>query len=826
MRLFVLLFLIVFLSFERASSQDSLRLSNDNSKEGIKQNIELLKKYYTSNSEKDPVKAHAYILKALEFATKAKDKELEESLYNFVGRAYEAKGNHSLAIEYYLKSLAILKEKKLYGGQIFCLNDIGNCYFATENFDKALIYYRKAIDIGNEHPEEKAALAVAYNNEGLVFFQHKNYYRALENHRLAFQLRLKVKDPSSWAHSCKTIGVDFTKLGIADSAEHYLKKALHYNSMVDDSLQIAIVWKLESEMFITFNKFAKADSTIHLATNYFRKYHAYKPLITMELSIAEILAEKKQYAKAEPFFLAAIENSKLSKSDNYLGNAYQGLIAMYINSGKRERANEYYHKLISLKDALLAEQMHQAFDLATSQDEIHKLDRQITEAKLKQTKAEAQLESQEIKLKLFLSITIGGAVVALLLNVFLFIQRSQNKKLKMATQNAQNALQAKSEFFSNMSHEIRTPLNGIVGFTELLAAETMTQLQKEYVQSIKFSTDNLMVIINDVLDLSKIESGRLNLEIKDFNLHHLIKEISRNYKIQSKAKGIHYEFFQASDVPIFIRGDQVRIFQILGNLLNNALKFTSDGSINFTISTSQNGQALLFVIKDTGIGIELEKQKHIFEKFTQAEESITRIFGGSGLGLTISKKMANLMDGEISLTSMPGHGSEFTFTLRNFHSEKNIQQPASADDSTLKHSKILTLVKPKLRKVLSVDDNLINQKVITINLKNLGFEVELAANGLEALKKIAEKDYALVLMDFHMPEMNGFEATRQIRKMEDPVKAKIKIIGISADVFDNSKTEAVEAGMNFILNKPINKDDLLNLVAEITKENSSEKIAS
>ncbi len=794
--------------------------------EKVQKRVELYKTLYNHHIEKDPAKAHSYILTALELATDLGNKSLEEQLYNFMGRGYEAKGNYSLAIEYYLKSLSVLKQENAFGGQIFCLNDIGNCYYAIEKFDKALEYYQQGIALAKQHPDQKMAYAVSLNNQGLVLYQNKEYYKALENHKQAYQYRIESKEPSTWAHSCITIGNDYTKLGVVDSAEFYYAEAYRFCSIDRDSIQLAKVWRLQGEMYASFNKFQKSDSTLQLAANYFISNKAYMPLAKMYLSLADISIEKKQYPKAESFYKKVIEFASLGETDAILGHAYEGLIKLYNQSGQGGRVIDYYQKLLVLKDTLLTSQMHQAFELASSQDEIFKLDNQIAEAKLSKSKTDGLLKVQESKLNAFVVISIIGVVFALLLIALIIYLRFQNRKLKVATIDAQSALKAKSDFFSNMSHEIRTPMNGIVGFSELLLSEKLSEKEREFAQSIKFSADNLMVIINDILDLSKIDSGKLNLEITDFNLHELIREISRNYQIQSKAKGLHFDLEMEKTIPVIIKGDTVRIFQILGNLLNNALKFTNEGTILFKIYMSADKQKLFFSIKDTGIGISADKQKYIFEKFTQAEENITRIFGGSGLGLAIAKKMAELMGGDISLESKTAQGSEFTFYITNFASEKSNVVSIDTPLSTPDKSKLVTMHPAKQLKVLSVDDNSVNQKIVTLFMKSAGYEVDLAMNGFEALEKLELNDYAIILMDFHMPEMDGFETTRRIRKHDNKQKATLKIIGLSADVFENSRIMAMDAGMDAILHKPIKKEDLYNLVAELTNKANEEKLAS
>lgn len=831
MKVVKLLLICVLLGFSYLSKSQQLeKLKEVHSPSDIRENIETYKKCYEYYIFKEPAKAHKCILNALELTVKIGDKNLEESLYSFIGNGYFQRGNYTLAIEYYKKSLGMLKQRSDTAGVMYALNDIGNCHFASGAYEKAQEFYREAISMGKNNSKfnVRDAMAVSLNNEGLVYAEQGLHYRALENHKLGFTYR-EPKNFASLAHSARSIGLDYVRLKVADSAEVYYRKAIKYCQLADDSMQMAAVWKAQSEMYATFDKSFKSDSTLRLAEKYFVNNNVYLQLAKTYVSLAELWFEKKNYSKCETYFFNAEEFAIKAKADALIGNAYEGLIKLYNATGQEGKSSKYYTKLIDLKDQLLMNQMRQAYENSTSQDEIYHLDKKIAEANLIQLETKSKLTLQESRNKTLQILLVLGTCIAVLLIAFIFYTLQQNNKLKKATKAAEEALKSKTEFFSNMSHEIRTPMNGIVGFTDLLLSERLPEKLREYVNGIKFAADNLMVIINDVLDLSKIESGKLNVERADFNLHNLLKEIGRNYKIQTKAKAIHFDMNVSPDVPVMIKGDSVRIFQVLGNLLNNAIKFTNEGTISFSITFNPEKKQLLFTVKDTGIGIEPEKQAYIFEKFTQAEANTSRIFGGSGLGLPIAKKMAEFMDGDITLKSELGKGSEFTFCLSNF--ESNAKAPEVATPIVLEKprkekNKVVVLPTSGKPKLLSVDDNSVNQKVVIMYLKNSGYDVGTASNGLEAIEKVEKNNYQVILMDFHMPEMDGFEATRKIRAMSDSAKSNAIIIGLTADVFENSRNLALEAGMNSILNKPIKKDELLSKVSEMTKSMGDSRLAS
>ncbi|MCD4773660.1 MAG: response regulator [Bacteroidales bacterium] len=390
-------------------------------------------------------------------------------------------------------------------------------------------------------------------------------------------------------------------------------------------------------------------------------------------------------------------------------------------------------------------------------------------------------------------------------------------ELNKAKQISEEATLAKSSFLANMSHEIRTPLNGIIGMADLaLMDKDNTEGQTERLNDIKQSGESLLDIINEILDISKIEADKLVLEEVEFSISKLLNKIEKLLSVKTLQKELDFQINISSDLPDILLGDPLRIRQILINLAGNAIKFTNKGSVTINVKLLEKKNDNLkieFSVEDTGIGISKEKIDSLFDSYSQAEKSTSRTHGGTGLGLMISKKLVEMMNGKVEVESEESKGSKFYFIIEL----KQGKTPKTTDKTSIKKTE-KNKIPSKQLSILVAEDQLINRKIIFQLLKIAGHNVTIAENGKIALEKAKSEKFDIIFMDIQMPEMDGLEATKMIRKYEKKNNNHTPIAAMTAHAMKGDKEICLAAGMNYYLTKPINQAELNSVIEKSQNE--------
>ncbi|KAB2932400.1 MAG: response regulator [Leptonema illini] len=387
--------------------------------------------------------------------------------------------------------------------------------------------------------------------------------------------------------------------------------------------------------------------------------------------------------------------------------------------------------------------------------------------------------------------------------------RTEMRERMLAQQEAEKHAAVKSEFLANMSHEIRTPMNAILGMAELLDATKLDEQQKEYVRIFRRAGDSLLNILNDILDLSRIESGRFAIDYKPFSLSETMDVLEKTFRPGFMQKGLNFTIIMPDLLPVYVFGDSNRLFQVLSNLLSNALKFTEKGAVRLTVSARQNQRHLWlnFAVEDTGIGMTDEQLEHIFSRFYQADSGVARRFSGSGLGLALSRQLIQLMGGSIRVRSKVGEGSIFEFDMRT---EVYTGRPEAIESQPLAHKALQSPFR-----ILAVDDTDENLFLVRKFLEPTSWILTTVTNGPEAIKMLPSVDPDLILLDIQMPGMDGFAVLREIRRIDTAAGMRRPIVALTGQALEEEKNRIHEAGFDLHLTKPISRVRLIEAILEL-----------
>ncbi len=666
--------------------------------------------------------------------------------------------------------LAFYDEAACIFEQIEKLEDAVSCYRKLSEIQSGISNFKDALDtelkalrlikIYNDPLQE----ANGQNRIGEILKNIGDYKKAISHHEMALEITGEVGDKSLMSATCFYIGNCYNWVNELDMAYNYLDRALTIaEDLKDKSLQV----KPTGSLAILYTKLREYDK----ALDYFFRAIELANALGNKLLKADLLQhlgklhlETRKYEDALSVLDESLNIVNEEEVKAPLGQIYMLLAEVYEKKGDFREALNYYKKFMVISGDVVNE--------------------------------EVALKSKGLQLK------------------YDFEELRKEKDL------AERTVRLKDEFIANLSHEIRTPLNGVLGMAGLLGDTKPTPEQLEYINTIKLSANNLIGIINDLLEFSNIQAGRVVFEKKEFNLKDSIVGVLQMYKVKADEKNIRLEHNIQNNLPDTIIGDSTRLNQILLNLVNNSVKFTESGSIKIhvsLVSTEGLDIKLLFEVTDTGVGIPQDKLDSIFESFTQVSDDTSKLYGGTGLGLAIVKQLTELQKGSISVVSASGKGSSFKVELP-FRLKEPVKTPSGGRKGAGVPARDLTGVS-----VLLVEDNKVNQFLAQKLLSKMGFNVELASSGKEALQFLNNGNTCdVILMDVQMPEMTGYELTKNIRSLHNKSISSIPIIALTAYASANEKEKARLAGMDEYLTKPYSPNELLSVIMKVTAKSEAE----
>jgi len=696
------------------------------------------------------------------------------------------------ALEFLEKAMVFSKESKFTSGIAHCNKELGSIHFREKNYRESLTAYHEAIS-NFEKLKELQQVKICYDELSDIYFKMGDYDMALEKQLKALACSKQLSDKVETAHSYNKVGE------IYKFHTEYRKAIEQHANALKIFEEIGDKRHLSNTNFYIGNCYNWVNE-YDVALNYLEKSLAWAeelgdPQLKVKPmgSLAILNTKQKNYDKSHDFFRRAIENVNILGNKFLKADLLKSLGKLLIETG------EYENAISTLNEALeISEELHVKFPaniihlfLSEVYEKKGEFDKALEHFKTA-AKINKEISSEEITLK--------AAGIQLKYDL---------DEMRMEKEIAEKSVKLKDQFLSNVSHEIRTPLNGILGMANLLSDTHPSAEQLEYINTIKLSANSLLVIINDLFDYTKINSGKIKFDQQEFKIKEVLTNIVQMMKVKADEKKLQLSLVYDEHVPDLLIGDPMRLNQVLVNLLNNAVKFTEKGGVTLEMKTlSQKGREIkiLFTVSDTGAGIEEGRLPIIFETFTHAGMDNNRSQSGSGLGLAIVKHLVEQQGGIISVNSTVNSGSIFKIELKFLIPETSASQNTSSGKSSFQPQD-LTLIS-----LLLVEDNKVNQFLAKQILTKMGFGVEIAGNGKQALEVLQKKNFDVILMDVQMPGMTGYELCEHIRNDKTHPANSVPIIALTAYASNQEKEKAAGVGMNDYITKPYSPQELLSVI--------------
>ncbi|MEM7134548.1 MAG: ATP-binding protein [Chloroflexota bacterium] len=678
--------------------------------------------------------------------------------------------------------------------------------------------------------EQESWLARVYNNLGICYGNMGDHETSMSYLFKQLELSQKVGDREMEGGAYHDLAIAYLDAGQKKESKESFEQSLSIFREIKDPVGIILALSNLSSFYTEVGCFQEAVALVEQAQSLCDEHM----LTEFNVWLCSCLAKALAASGAPKEALNYLERGLLHYQDHPDPEILPWLLLQFgewhIDHGIPQDALPYLFESLEVMDNSQGEDrerlsVHRVLakaycSMGDTKEVYQHLERAL---EIQETTFEEERKQKALSLSILYQTEIARkeAEVALFKNSLLESEIEERKRIEQTLRETQQAAElasrAKGEFLANMSHEIRTPMNGVIGMVSLLQETDLDEDQREFVETIRSSGEHLLHIINEILDFTKIESGGLLIENQAFAFENCISHVFDLLQYRASEKGLVFNYEIHDDVPRYIVGDLTRVRQVLTNLVGNALKFTEAGHVNLAVKShpvlvnfsSENRHQLHFAISDTGIGISPEKQKILFQPFSQADASINRKYSGTGLGLVISQRLVESMGGHMWLESEEGVGSTFHFTIL-VGSTISARLPQCSHNTARQELKTV----PSELSVLLVEDNVVNQKVALRMLKSLGIDADLATDGHEALKAVSTKKYDMLLMDIHMPIMDGYQTTQKIRKLfrdsEQPI-----IVAMTASVLASDKQSALDAGMNDFLPKPVKLEDFSRLFNRI-----------